>query len=190
MFKEGQALRNGQYINAFGEEKSLEYCYHWSMSMGWTWSVSFPMAAIRDMAEDDDEFLRIFNIVFATAGKAAFIDPFAIEGMRSWLGVPHEIDSNDGRLMGGYIKVMLDIQLVPNELDCFTADEVRIKVSNEDFTARFDMAPLDELIDGYEALWYNMVKTMVSAEWSCWIDDKDEEIMTIVVKRRVDKKMM
>lgn len=190
MVSEGQVIRNGKYTNVFGEENTLEYSYRWTMENGWTWSVTFPLTAIREMAESEEEFLRIFRIVFSTAGKNAFIDPFAVEGMRGYLGVPHHIGENDGRLMGGYIKAMLDVQLVPNELVRFDQEETRIKVTQEDFTARFAMAPMEELTIGYEALWHNMVKTMVSAEWSCWIEDQEEEEMTIVVGRRIDKKMI
>lgn len=190
MVTAGQCLRNGQYTNAFGEEKSLEWAYRWMMENGWTWSINFPLVAIRDMAVDDDEFLRIFKIVFATAGKNAFIDSFAVAGMRTWMGVPHEIGWNDGRLMGGYIKAMLDVQLVPNELVRFDQNEVRICIKQEDFTGRFAMAPIDELITGYEVLWHNMVKTMVSTEWSCWFEGVDEELLTLVVGRKVDKRMI
>jgi hypothetical protein len=190
MVTDGQCVRNGKYTNVFGEEKTLEWCYRWAMENGWTWSVNFPLCAIRDMAETEDEFERVFRIVFSTAGKNAFIDPFAVEGMRSWLGVPRGVDSNDGRLLGGYIKAMLDIQLVPNVLACFDSEETRIEVTQEDFVARFPMAPIDELICGHEALWHNMAKTMVSPEWSCWFENKDEELMTIVVGRKIDKRMI
>lgn len=190
MFKESQVLRNGVYTNVFGEEKTLEYCYNWSAQMGWVWSVVFPLIEIREMASSEEEFIRIFKIVFSTAGKNAFIDPFSIEGLRVWLGVPHEIDSNDGRLMGGYIKAQMDLQLVPNELIRFDEEEVRIKVKQDDFNGRYEMTPIEELTIGYEALWHNMVKTLVSPEWSCWIEDKDEEDMTIVVARKIDKHMI
>lgn len=188
--KECEYLRSGVYSQAFGEEKTLEMAYRWSMESGWIWCISFPLIAIRDMAESDEEFERIFKIVFSTAGKNEFMEPFAIEGMRSWLGVPREIGDNDPRLMGGYIKNILDTQLVPCELEAFTKDEVRIKVSSETFIGRFEMAPIEELILGYETMWHNMVKTMVSTEWSCWFEDKDEEEMTIVVGRKVDKRMI
>ena len=36
------------------------------------------MMAIKDMAPDEDEFLRVFRIVFATAGKNQFIDQMCI----------------------------------------------------------------------------------------------------------------
>ena len=150
----------------------------------------FPLVAIRDMADTEEEFQRIFKIVFSTAGKNAFIEPFAVEGMRNWLGVPREIGDNDPRLMGGYIKAVLDTQLVPNQLVAFTKDEIRIKVKAEDFNGRFEMAPTEELAIGYETVWHNAVKTMVSPEWSCWIEGKDEEEMTIVVGRKIDKRMI
>ena len=188
MFKESQVTRNGQYINPFGIEKSLETSYKWTMEAGWAWSIAFPLMEIRDMASSEDEFNRILKIVFSTAGKAAFIEPSAIKGMRDWLGVPNEIGDNDGRILGGYIKNILDTQLVPNELIQFDEEETRIQVKPYDFEGRMEMAPISELTIGYEALWHNMAKTLVSAEWSCWFEGKDEEIMTIVVARKIDKR--
>ena len=187
---EGQCLRNGQYTQNFGEETSLEKAYHWVAQMGWVWSIQFPMMAIKDMAPDEDEFLRVFRIVFATAGKNQFIDPFAKEGLRSYLGVPHEMDENDGRILGGYIRYMLDVQQVPYEMVRWTKDETWIKVKSEDFTARYEMAPLDELVDAYEAQWNGAAKTLVSPEWSCVIEDRDEEDMLIKVIRKEDLRML
>ena len=34
------------------------------------------------------------------------------------------------------------------------------------------MAPVEELTLGYETLWHNMVKTMVSTEWSAGLKEK------------------
>ena len=71
-----------------------------------------------------------------------------------------------------------------------TEDEIRIKVDADTFNGRFPMAPVDELTLGYETLWHNMVKTMVSPEWSCWFENKDTEDMCIVVGRKIDKRMV
>lgn len=190
MFKESAVVRNGKFINPFGNEWDLEYAYHWAMWSGWVWSVGFPLLAIRDMAPSEEEFNRILRIVFSTAGKAAFIEPSAIKGIRDWMGVPNEIGENDGRTLGGYIKANLDTQLVPNELIRFDEEETRIQVKISDFEGRYEMSPIWELTIGYEALWHNMAKTMVGAEWSCWFEGKDEEIMTIIVARKVDKQMI
>ena len=177
----------GEFI---GEETSLEKAYHWVAQMGWVWSIQFPMMAIKDMAPDEDEFMRVFRIVFATAGKNQFIDPFAKEGLRSFLGVPHEMDENDGRILGGYIRYMLDVQQVPYEMVRWTKDETWIKVKSEDFTARYEMAPLDELVDAYEAQWNGAAKTLVSPEGSCVIEDRDEEDMYIKVIGKEDLRML
>ncbi len=190
MVKEGQCLRNGQYTQAFGEETSLEAAYHWVAQMGWVWSVQFPMMAIRDMAPDEEEFLRVFRIVFATAGKNQFIDPFAKEGLRQHLGVPHWVDDNDGRLLGSYIMYVLDVQQVPYEMERWTEDETWIRVRTEDFTARYEMAPLDELVDAYESQWNGAAKTLVSPEWSCMIEGRDDEEMIIKVVRHEDLRMV
>ena len=188
--RDGQILRNGRYTNAFGEEKSFAWAYHWVMQMGWVWSVSFPLVAIRDMADDEDEFLRILRIVFSTAGKNEFMDSFAVEGLRNYLGVPHEVGRKDARIMAGYIKFLLDCQLVPCELTAFEKNECRIHVTADDFNGRYEMAPLDELTEGYEALWHNAVKTMVDPEFSVWFENKDEDEMEIVIGHRIDKRMI
>ena len=188
--KEGQIFRNGVYSQAFGEEKTFEWSYRWSMEKGWVWCVAFPLIAIQEMAESDEEFERIFKIVFSTAGKNLFIEHFAREGLRAWLGVPREIGDNDPRVMGAYVKAVIDTQLVPCDLEAFTKDEVVIHCKTEDFTGRFEMAPIDELITGYEVLWHNAVKTLVSPEWSCWFDNKGDEDLYIHIGRKIDKWMI
>ena len=177
--KHAQGLRNGQYTNAFGEENSLEWQYNWVAQMGWVWSISFPLIAIRDMADDDDEFERILKIVFATAGKNSFIDPFAREGLRNWLDIPRE----------AYIQAILGCQLVPYEFEAFDADGVEIRVDQETFTGRFEMAPLDEITLGYEAQWNGACHTLVSPEWSVWIDEDDDDFI-INVGRKVDDRAL
>ena len=126
--KEGQILRTGKYTNAFGEEKTFDWTYNWVMQMGWVWSVAFPIMAIRDMAPDEDEFERILKIIFATAGKNEFMDPFSVDGLRAYLGVPNSIEKKDSRIMGSYIKFMLDTQLVPCGFTAFEKQETRIKM--------------------------------------------------------------
>ena len=187
--KHAQGLRCGQYTNTFGEEHSLEWQYNWVAQMGWVWSVSFPLIAIRDMADDDEEFERILKIVFATAGKNAFLDPFAREGLRAWLGIPREIGDNDPRVMGAYIQAMLGCQLVPYEFEAFDADGVEIRVDQETFTGRFEMAPLDEITLGYEAQWNGACHTLVSPEWSVWIEEDGDDFI-VTVGRKFDARAL
>lgn len=143
--------------------------------------------AIRDMAPTEEEFLRVFQIVYADADKNGFLHFFSRDGLRNFLGVPNEIHWNDGRILGSRIKATLDMQLLPNELVRFTKDETWIKVSSEDFADRFAMAPFEEITIGYETLWNNNAKTLISPEWSVWFEGKDEEEMMIIVKEEIDK---
>ena len=187
--KHAQGLRNGQYVQTFGEENSLEWQYNWVAQMGWVWSISFPLIAIRDMADDDDEFERLLKIVFATAGKNAFIDAFAREGLRAWLDIPREIGDNDPRVMGAYIGAILGCQLVPFEWEAFDAGGVEIRVEQDTFTGRFEMAPLDEITLGYEAQWNGACHTLVSPEWSVWIEEDDDDFV-ITVGRKIDDRAL
>ncbi|MBQ9020980.1 MAG: hypothetical protein IJ113_03045 [Eggerthellaceae bacterium] len=187
--KHAQGLRSGQYTNAFGEENSLEWQYNWVAQMGWVWSISFPLIAIRDMADDDEEFERLLKIVFSTAGKNSFIDPFAREGLRNWLEIPREIGDNDPRVMGAYIGAMLGCQLVPFEWEAFDGEGVEIRVDQDTFTGRFEMAPLDEITLGYEAQWNGACHTLVSPEWSVWIDEDDDDFI-ITVGRKIDDRAL
>ena len=188
--KEGQILRNGKYTNAFGEEKSFDWAYNWVMMMGWVWSIQFPLVAMGDMCEDDDEFERLLKIVFSIAGKNEFIDFSSYEGLRDFLGVPHDIDKVDSRIMGSYIKTLLDCQLVPCEFTAFEKDETRIHCDCDDFVGRYEMAPLDELVVGYEAQWNGAVKTLLSPEFSVWFEGVDTEDMEIVIGKKIDNRMM
>lgn len=134
--KHAQGLRNGQYTQTFGEEHSFEWQYNWVAQMGWVWSISFPLIAIRDMEKNDGDFDRVLPIVFSTAGKNHFVDPFAREGLRAWLDIPREVGDNDPRVMGAYIGAIMGCQLVPFEWEAFDSDGVTIKVSTDDFNGR------------------------------------------------------
>ena len=51
-------------------------------------------------------------------------------------------------------------------------------------------ARLVALVDAYEAQWNGAAKTLVSPEWSCVIEDRDEEDMYIKVIRKEDLRML
>ena len=176
-------------MQACGEEDSREWQYNGVAQMGCVWSISFPLIAIRDMADDDDEFERLLRIVFATAGKNSFIDFFARAGLRNWLDIPREIGDNDPRATGAYIDAVLGCQLVPHEWEAFDAEGVEIRVSQEDFEGRFEMAPLEEITMGYEAQWNGACHTLVSPEWSVWIDEDDDDYI-ITVGRKIDNRAL
>jgi hypothetical protein len=58
----------------------------------------------------------------SAAGKMMFADFFAKKGLRDWLGAPPEI--NDGRLLGAYIELHLQMWLGEYSIVAFNKDEV------------------------------------------------------------------
>ena len=56
--------------------------------------------------------------------------------------------------------------------------------------SRSNQRTLDELVDAYEAQWNGAAKTLVSTEWSCVIENRDEEEMYIKVIRKEDSRML
>ena len=52
------------------------------------------------------------------------------------------------------------------------------------------MAPLDQLLAAYEAQCNRAAQALVSPEWSCVIEDRDEEDMYIKVIRKEDLRML
>jgi len=91
--------------------------------------------------------------------------------------------------MGAYIDAVLGCQLVPHEWEAFDAEGVEIRVSQEDFEGRFEMAPLEEITMGYEAQWNGACHTLVSPEGSVWISEDDDDYI-INVGRKVDDRAL
>ncbi len=184
---ETAVLRNGKYVNIFGKEYSLEELYHTFCWQGWAWSFGFPMLTINELEHDPQKVEHTIRCVFEAAGKANFIEFAAIKGVRDWLGVP--CDVNDGRVLGGLVRVILDTGLVPYETKEFSADRVRLDIDRYSFVDRRGGFPIPELVPAYEALFKGMAKTLVSAEWSAWFEDKekDEDTLHLFIERKVDR---
>ncbi len=120
--------------------------------------------------------------VLEAAGKATFLDDFAKEGLRLWMGVPHSIGEEDGRIMGGYLEMFLQSMHIPYDVEAFNGEEVIYQV---DRMALANHMP--RMITAYMAFWYGMVKTLVSAQWSLWEEDSPEGKVRIKIAKKIDK---
>lgn len=125
---------------------------------------------------------NIITCCFEGAGKMMFGEAFAVEGLRSWLGVPREV--NDGRVLGGYIEVILQSILTPYTVVAFNKDEVIYDIDRAAFNRK-----LDGLTTAYNAMWYGMVKTLVSPEWFVWEEAENvpAETYRVHIGRKIDK---
>ena len=125
---------------------------------------------------------NIITCVFEGAGKASFGERFAINGLHDWLGVPRGI--NDGRVLGGYIEVILQTVLCPYEVIAFNKDEVIYDINRKAFGRGLDM-----MTTAYNAYFYGMVKTLVGPEWSFWEETENvpEGIYRVKIAKKIDK---
>jgi hypothetical protein len=137
---------------------------------------------VREGTLDADEVTRVLKCVCEAAGKAAFGDFYAREGLRSWLGVPREID--DGRVVGAYIEMYLQSARIPYDIEAFNKDEVVYTIDRMALSNR-----LNRMIDTYLAYWYGATKTLVSAEWSLWEDAEGcpEDKVRVRIAKKIDK---
>ena len=126
---------------------------------------------------------NIVTCVFMGAGKAMFGEWFAIRGLRDWLGVPYDVD--DGRVLGGYIEVLLQIIRCPYEIVAFNEEEVVYDIDR----TYFNRKQAGGLTCAYNALWYGMAKTLISPEWFVWeeTEDVDEGTYRVKIAKKIDK---
>lgn len=126
---------------------------------------------------------NLVTSLFMASGKMMFLDSFAVKGLRDWLGVPEGM--NDGRVLGGYIEVLLQIIRCPYTLAAFNKDEVVLDIDRKYFNRK----QAGGLTKAYIALWYGMVKTLVSPEWSVWEETEgvDESIFRVKIAMKIDK---
>lgn len=120
--------------------------------------------------------------VATAAGKASFQAPFAVEGVRQWLGVPHAIKERDGRILGGYIEMYLQCMRAPYEVEAFNEEEVIYVVD------RASLSYGNELyVQTMLWYWFGAAKTLMSPQWSVWEEDSPEGKLRIRIGKKIDK---
>lgn len=124
----------------------------------------------------------VIECIFEGAGKMQFADGYAKKGIRDWLGVPNDVD--DGRVMGAYIEVLLQIAMTEYQVLSFNKDEVVYDINRAQFARR---SP--NLVKAYLAWWYGMSKTLVGSRWACWEirEDVAEDRLRIKIAKKIDK---
>ena len=111
-----------------------------------------------------------------------FAESFAIKGLRDWLGVPEGM--NDGRVLGGYIEVLLQSIQCKYEIVAFNKEEVVYEIDRKLFGRG-----RNRMTTAYTAFWYGMAKTLISPEWSVFEETEGvgEEIYRIKITKLIDK---
>ena len=125
------------------ERVDWETCMNIGSSWGYkswekNWKSAYPMVVMSNASSyilpTLEDFVRsgeltseevdyALHCVCEAAGKATFIDNFAKEGLRVWMGVPHSISEDDGRFMGGYLEMFWQSMHFSYTIEAFNKDE-------------------------------------------------------------------
>jgi hypothetical protein len=126
---------------------------------------------------------HIIESVCGGAGKMMFADFYAKKGVRDWMGVPPEI--NDGRVLGAYIELILQMWKSDYSTIAFNKDEVIFDITR--LGGYEHMSAF--VVNGYIAMWYGMAKTLINAQWSAWreTDGIPEDTIRVKIAKKIDK---
>lgn len=164
------------------------------------WRSAYPMVTMSNAASyilpTLDDYIRegkltneqvdyAIHCVLEAAGKATFIDNFAKEGLRQWLGVPHSISPDDGRIMGGYLEMFLQSMRFHYDIEAFNGEECIYVLDRKEMNSCAQGS--QKMADAYLWFWYGMTKSLVNAQWSLWEEDSPEGKMRIKIAKKVDK---
>ena len=99
-----------------------------------------------------------------------------------WLGAPHSVSEDDGRLMGGYLEMFLQSMHCTYDVEAFNKDEVIYVINRAGLENR-----LSKMVHAYLWFWYGMTKSLVNAQWSLWEEDSPEGKLRIKIAKKIDK---
>jgi hypothetical protein len=172
------------FSNGTNNECSWESAYPMvTMSHGFT----YILPAIKDLVDDgtltDEQVEHVIHCVMEAAGKNTFIDHFAKEGLRQWMGVPHSISEDDGRLVGAYIEMFLQCMKIPYEIEAFNGTECIYTINRSALSCRNTY----KLCECYVWFWYGVTKSLVNPQWSLWEEDSPEGKLRIKIAKKIDK---
>ena len=138
-------------------------------------------AMIRAGKLDENTVKHVLRCVCEAAGKSAFGEHYAKEGLRKFLNAPLEVD--DGRLMGGHIEMVLQSVKVPYEVEAFNSEEVVYMIDRN----ALGMMAGELNVQAHIAFWYGMTRTLVNTQWFLWEEDSPEGKLRIRIARKIDK---
>ena len=150
---------------------------------------SYILPAIEDLVRSgeltSEEVDYAIHCVCEAAGKATFIDNFAKEGLRTWMGVPHSISEDDGRIMGGYLEMFWQSMHFSYTIEAFNKDECIYVLDPKELNSC--LMGSQRMSTAYIWFWYGMTKSLVNAQWSLWEEDSPEGKLRLKIAKKVDK---
>ena len=154
-----------------------------------TCGASYILPTLEDLIRSgeltSEEVDYALHCVCEAAGKATFIDNFAKEGLRTWMGVPHSISEDDGRIMGGYLEMFWQSMRFNYTIEAFNKDECIYVLDPKELNSC--LMGSQRMSTAYIWFWYGMTKSLVNAQWSLWEEDSPEGKLRLKIAKKVDK---
>lgn len=168
--KEVKWLTTGEYVSPLNARKTAGEMRKQTIIAPLAYA-GHAAGAIREFMKDDMERAQyIVNASFDTAGKLQFAEATTRKSVRDWMGVPPEVD--DGRVLGGYISMILQARGVPWSFLEFTEERVVIDLESFPFVY---MGQYPEFIESHRAWFDAMAKTLVNTQWIVKMGEGAEE---------------
>jgi hypothetical protein len=189
MIKEPQQLRaecDYTYTSGLYSRKTAAESYS-SGATSFLLGVNYVLPVLDQMLANgevtQEQLDNIIEGVCTAAGKMMFADFFAKKGLRDWLGAPPEI--NDGRLLGAYIELHLQMWLGEYSIVAFNKDEVIYDIKR--LGGQEHKSPHGVL--GYVALWDGMARTLIGNQWAAWRETEGVpvDVVRIKIAKKIDK---
>lgn len=154
-----------------------------TMAHGFSYILPTLADHIRDGRLTEEQVLHALRCVCEAAGKSTFIDNFSKDGLRDYLGVPHSISEDDGRLAGAYIELFLQCMRTPYTIEAFNKDECIYDIDAGVLAINNTFG----LVDSYKWFWYGITKCLVNAQWFLLEEDSAEGRLRIKIAKKIDK---
>lgn len=138
---------------------------------GWPMCYSYiAIDVIRRMLPPEQQEMawRVVRAMFEACGKFQFGEANTRKAAREWMGVPADVD--DGRVMGGYISMILQARDVDWKFLQFEPERTVVECDKFKFIM---MGMYQEFTIAYEAYFNGVVKTLVAAPWCVNLEDDD-----------------
>jgi hypothetical protein len=126
---------------------------------------------------------NVIQCCFEGAGKMMFVEFFAVKGLRDWLGVPADV--NDGRVLGAYIELLLQVWTAEYTVLAFNKHEVVYDITKLGGSEHRHPLCAHAII----SMWYGMGRTLVGQQWVCEriSEGVDDDVMRVRISKKVDK---
>ncbi len=173
-----------KFSNGLTGELTAAQCYGSTLvhPLGASYVINVLNVKIASGELDPQSVEHMIRCMFEATGKTMFGEFFAIKGLRDWLGVPNDV--NDGRVLGGFIEVILQVLLIEYSIINFNENEVIYEFKQAALERRYPL-----MVPAYLSMWYGMSKTLIGARWSVWreFENVPEDTIRLIISKKIDK---